>query len=162
MLVVRKLIHEGEEERAPERIPSVHEDVFVFFGLEERDGMDFDLTECAAVEGIEGAMQMPAQFFVEARDELRKFLLNDGRGQVNIPRGEAGEGRIAREQAVKKRGAAPQVADDEQRLFNRMRFVRGEENVVEPEAEPMEQRAEGPDRVEKNKEEQASAVERGG
>lgn len=162
MLIVRKFVHEGEEESAPERIPGVHEDVFVLFGLEERDGMNFELTQCAAVEGVEGAMQMPAQFFVEARDELRKFFLNDGGCQVNIPRGETGESRIAREQTVKKCGAASQVADDEQRFFDGMRFMRGVEDVVEPEAEPMEQRAKGPDRVENNEENNASSVERSG
>src|SRR5690606_1561566 len=163
MLVVRELVHEREEECAPERIPGVHEDVLILFGLEERDGMDLELSQRAAVKGVEQAMQMSAQFFVEPRDELRKFLLNDGGREVNIPRGQAGEGfRVAREQAMEEGGAAPQISDDEERFFNGLGFVRGEEDIVEPETEPMEQRAEGPSRVEDDEEDNASSIERGG
>lgn len=59
-------------------------------------------------------------------------------------------------------GAAPQISDDEERFFDGLSFVRGEEDIVEPETEPMEQRTEGPDRVEKRKENDSSSVEGGG
>jgi len=39
---------------------------------------------------------------------------------------------------VEECGAAAQIADNEQRFFNGMCFVCGEEDIVEPEAEPME------------------------
>lgn len=162
MLVIGELVHEGEEECDPERIPRVHEDVLVLFGLEERDGMDLELTERAAVEGVEQAMQMPAQFVIEARDELCEFLLNDGGSEVNVPRGQAGEGCVAREQTMQESGAASQIADDDERFFDGLCFVRRVEDVIKPEEEPRQDRAEGPDRVEERKKDNASSVERSG
>lgn len=162
MLVVGELVHEGEEERDPERIPRVHEDVFVLFRLEERDGVNFELTERAAVEGVEQAVQMPAQFVIEARDELRELLLNDGRGEVNIPRGQAGESCVAREQAMEKGGAASQIADDEERFFDGLCFVTGVKDVIEPEEKPRQERTEGPDGIKNDQEDDASSVEWGG
>jgi len=53
-------------------------DVFVLFRFEERDGMDADLAERGPVEGVQQAMQVAAQFVVEARDELGDLLLCDG------------------------------------------------------------------------------------
>ena len=45
-------------------------------------------------------------------------------------------------------GAAAQIAQYKKRFFNRLCFVTGEENVIQPEAEPMHQRSDRPDQVE--------------
>ena len=47
---------------------------------------------------------------------------------------------------------AAQVAEDEQRFFDAMIFVFGEENVVQPKAKPVDERANGPDRVKEQEE----------
>ena len=56
---------------------------------------------------------------------------------------------------------AAQVSENEERLFNRMVFVVGKEDVIQPEAEPVDQRSEGPDNVEKKEEGQSFFCERG-
>ena len=77
---------------------------------------------------------------------MRDLLLCDGGGEVDVPGGETGEGfRVAGEQAVQKRGTAAQVAEDEERFFDGLVFVGGEENVVEPEGDPVYERAGNPD-----------------
>ena len=85
MPVIGQFIHEGKEETDPEGIPNVEEDVLVLFGLEERDGMDFELAKRAAVECVKQTMKMPAQFVIEAREKLRDLLLRNRRGEVDIP-----------------------------------------------------------------------------
>ena len=101
--------------------------------------MDFEFAERGAVESVEGAMQMTTQFVIKAREKLRDLLLCDGGREVNIPDRQAGEGfHIAREQAMQKCGATAQVAKDKERLFDRLGFMTREENVVEPETEPMD------------------------
>ena len=59
--------------------------------------MDFYLAQSGAVEGEKQTMQgVVEKFHVETGDELRDLLLCDGRGEVDIPGGQAGEGfRIA-------------------------------------------------------------------
>ena len=125
--------------------------------------MDLDLAERGAVEREQRAVQNAVEIFiVQPCDELRNFLLCNGRRQVNIPRGQAGEGfRIAREQAMQEGRTAAQVAENEERLFDGMVFVIGEEDVIQPEAEPVDQRSEGPDDVEKKEEGQAFFCKRG-
>ena len=59
-------------------------------------------------------------------------------------------------------GAAAEVAQDEKRLFNRMVFVGGEEDVVEREKEPVHQSAKRPDDVEQNQKYQSFFCEAGG
>ncbi len=54
--------------------------------------MDFDLAQRGTVEGMQRAMQMAAKFVVNARNELRDFLLGNRGSQVDIPCGQAGKG----------------------------------------------------------------------
>ena len=125
--------------------------------------MDLISAQCAAVERIEGAMQMPAKFMIEAGDELRNLLLCDGGGEVDVPDGEAGEGfGIAREQAVEEGGAASQVAEDEKRFFDGLCFMAGEQDVVEPEQEPVDKRARSPDQIEQYQKDNSFSGEGGG
>ena len=58
--------------------------------------------------------------------------------------------------------SAAQVAEDEQRLFDGMIFVGGEENVIQPETEPVDEHAEGPNDAEERKEDSAFSGEAGG
>src|SRR5215208_5361855 len=99
MLVVGHLIHKWKEKADPERIPNVEKDVFVFFWLKEGNAMDLELPQGTAIEFMEQAVQMPAQFFIEAGKELRDLLLGDRRREINIPRRQAGKRLgVAREQ----------------------------------------------------------------
>jgi hypothetical protein len=123
--------------------------------------MNADLAECVTVEGVQQAVQVAAQFVVEARDELRDLLLCDRGGQINVPDGQAGEVVIAREQTVQEGGPAAEVAQDEKWLFNWLRFVSGEENVIQEEAEPVRQSAQRPDQIEKKQKDQSFAGQAG-
>lgn len=127
----------------------MQQDVLVLLGLEERNTVNFELPKCAFVESKEQAMYMSAQFVVETREEFRDLLLRDGGREVNIPDGQAGEGlRITREQAVEEGRTAAQVADDKERLFDRLRFVPGKENVIQQEKDSMHELTDRPDRIE--------------
>jgi hypothetical protein len=59
-------------------------------------------------------------------------------------------------------GAAAQVAEDEQRLFDGLVFVGGEEDVIQPEAEPVDEHAERPDQAEEGQKDDAFFGEAGG
>ncbi len=124
--------------------------------------MNADFAERVAVKSVQQTVQVTAQFVVEARNKLCNFLLCDGGGQVDIPDGQAGEIVVAREQAVQEGRAAAEVAQDEERLFDWLRFVTGEENVIQGKKEPVEQSADGPDDVKENDESQAFTGEAGG
>ena len=58
--------------------------------------------------------------------------------------------------------SAAQIAEDEQRLFDGMIFVGGEENIIQPETEPVDEHTEGPDDAEERKENNAFSGEAGG
>ena len=109
-------------------------------------------------------MQEAAEIlFIETGDELRDLLLRDGGGEVDVPGGQAGEGlRIAGEQTMKERGAAAQVAEDEKRSVDGLCLVGGEENIIEPEEEPVEQGTNGPDQIEEGQEDDPFSSEAGG
>jgi len=116
----------------------MEQDVLIFFRLEERDAMDFEFTERAAVEGVQQAMQMPAQFFIHAGDELRNLLLRDRGGEIDIPDRQAGKSLgIARKQTMEEGGAASQIPQNEEWFFDRLCFVPGEEDIIQKEKEPM-------------------------
>ena len=71
--------------------------VFVFFRLEEGNAMDLKIAKCAAIKFMEKLMQMPAPFFIEAREKLRDLLFCYRWSQVDIPDRQAGKClRIAR------------------------------------------------------------------
>jgi len=53
VLVVWQLIHEGEEETDPERIPNVEQNVLVFFRLKEGYLMDLEFPKRGIVEGMQ-------------------------------------------------------------------------------------------------------------
>ena len=91
MLIVGELIHKGEEERDEETIPNMQVNVLILFGLEERNLVDFDLAQCGAVKGVQGAMPMTTEFIIDAGEELGDLLLGNGGGEVDIPGGETGE-----------------------------------------------------------------------
>lgn len=63
---------------------------------------------------------------------------------------------------MQKGRSAAQVAEDEQRLFDGMLLICGEENVIQPETEPMDEHTEGPDDEEERKENNAFSSEAGG
>jgi len=63
---------------------------------------------------------------------------------------------------VQEGGSAAQIAEDEQRLFDGMVFVGGEENVIQPKTEPVDEHAEGPNDAEERKENNAFSGEAGG
>ena len=114
MLIVGHFVHEREEEGDEITVPDVQVDVLVFLGLEEGDGMDFQLAEVGAVDRVQQAMQgVVKKFCIEPGDELRDLFLRNGRGQVNVPGGEAGESLgIAGEQPVQKGRPTAQVPQD--------------------------------------------------
>ena len=101
---------------------------------------------------------MPAQFVVEAGDELRNLLLGDRGGEVNIPGGEAGKCLgIARKQTMEECGTASQVADDKQRFLDLLGFMSREKDVIQKETEPMDELSDRPDCVEHQKEDYSFA-----
>ena len=53
---------------------------------------------------------------------------------------------------MQKGGAAAEVANDEKGFFDGMVFVGGEENIIEPEEEPVHHLSERPDDVEQEQE----------
>jgi hypothetical protein len=63
---------------------------------------------------------------------------------------------------VQEGGTAPQVTEDEERFFDGLCFVGREENVVEPETEPVDERAGNPDQVEQYQEDDPFFGEAGG
>ena len=63
---------------------------------------------------------------------------------------------------MQKCRSAAQVAEDEQRLFDGMIFICGEEDIVEPETKPMDEHAERPYDTEERKENKAFSGEAGG
>ena len=126
------------------------QDVFVFLRLEERNAMDLKIAKCAAIKFMEQVMQMPAHFFIEAREKLRDLLLCHRWSQVDIPDRQAGKClRIAREQTVQEGGPTPQVSQNKKRLFNRLCFVSRKKNIIQKETEPMDELPQGPDCIKK-------------
>ena len=159
-VVTRHLVHEWEEVTDKIRRPVVEEDVLVLFGLEEGDAVNAEGAQGALVEGKKQAMEMPAQAVVETREELGEFLLGHRRREEDVPNGQAGEGlRVAREQAVEKGGAGAKVAQQKERTFDGLGLVAGEEDVIEPEEEPVNKRTDRPYEVEKGNENQPFARE---
>lgn len=63
---------------------------------------------------------------------------------------------------MQKSGAAAEIPQNEERFFNGMVFVGREENVIEPEEEPVHQAAERPDDIEQNQKDQSFFCEAGG
>ena len=49
---------------------------------------------------------------------------------------------------MEKSGTASQVAEDEERLFDGLVFICGEENIIELEKEPVEECCDWPDYIE--------------
>jgi len=117
--------------------------------------MNTDLAKRMAVESVQQSVQVATHLVVQTRDELRDLLLCDRGRQVDVPDGQAGEVVIAREQAVQESRSAAEVAQDEERLFNRLCFMTGEENVIQKEKEPVSKTAERPDKIEKKNEGQS-------
>jgi len=104
MLVVGHFVHEGEEEGDEVSVPNEQVDVFIFFRLEEGDGVNLQFAERGVVKFVEQAVQSVAEIFgVDPRYELRDLLLCDRGRQVDVPCGQAGEGlRVAGKQAVQE------------------------------------------------------------
>ena len=81
MDVVRHFIHKREEEGDKETVPDVQMDVFILFGLEERDGMDLYFAERGAVKFVEQAVKSVVEIFgIQPREELRDLFLSNGGG----------------------------------------------------------------------------------
>jgi len=139
------------------------QNIFIFFRLEKGNAVDLELSQCAAVEFTQQVVQMLTQFVIESREELRDLFLCNGRCEVNIPGGQAGERfRVAREQAVQECGAAAKIPQDEKRLFNSLRFVSWKKNIIQKEKEPMHELPNGPDCIKKQEKNYSFAGEAGG
>lgn len=63
---------------------------------------------------------------------------------------------------MQKRRPAAEVAQNKERLFDGMVFIGGEEDVIQPEAQPMHQASERPDDIEQNQKDQSFFCEAGG
>ena len=63
---------------------------------------------------------------------------------------------------MQERGSAPQIADDEQRLFDGLGLMTGEKNVIEKKAQPVDKRSNGPDHIEHQEKDDAPACETSG
>ena len=99
------------------------------------------------VDGNDQAAQGAADQFVDGVDAFDDLALGDRGRDVDIPGAHAGEVLVLREHAVQEGGAAAIIADDEERFFDGLFFVGGEEDVIQPEAEPGEEGHEGPNGV---------------
>ena len=100
--------------------------------------MDFEFTKCTAVELIQQTMQMPAQFFIHARDELRNLPLRDRGGEIDVPDRQAGKSLgIARKQTMEEGGAASQIPQNEEWFFDGLCLMAREEDIIQEEKEPM-------------------------
>lgn len=118
----------------------MEENIFVFLRLKEGNRMDLELPKCPPIECVQQAMHMPTELFVEPREKLRYFLLCHRRCEINVPDRQAGECfRVAREQPVKKRRAASQIPDDEERFLNRLCLMAGKQDVIQKETKPVRQ-----------------------
>lgn len=97
---------------------------------------------------------------VETGNKLCDLLLRYRWCEINIPRGQAGERlRVAREKAVQEGGAAAQVPQDEQWLFNRLAFITGEKDVIQKETEPVDELSNRPDGIKQEKKNNSLACE---
>lgn len=63
---------------------------------------------------------------------------------------------------MKERGAAAQVANNEQRFFDRLFFMAGKKDIIQEKAEPMDQLPDWPDRIKHDEEYNALACKMGG
>lgn len=63
---------------------------------------------------------------------------------------------------MQKGGPTSQVADDEQRLFNDLRLMPREENIIQEKTKPMDQLSYGPNRIEHQKKDDSLAGESSG
>ena len=100
--------------------------------------MDFEFAKRSAVEPVQQAMQMPAQFSIHTRDELGDLLLGDRGSQVDIPDRQAGKSLgVARKQPMQEGGAASQISQNEERFFDRLCPMAREEDIIQEEKEPM-------------------------
>ena len=62
---------------------------------------------------------------------------------------------------MEKRGAAPQITDNKERLFDGLGFMPREKNVIQKETQPVDARSNGPDGVEHQEEYDALACQTG-
>ena len=63
---------------------------------------------------------------------------------------------------MKKRRAAAQVANDEQRFFDCLFFMSGKKDIIQEKAEPMDQLSDRPYRIKHDEEYNALACKMGG
>jgi hypothetical protein len=63
---------------------------------------------------------------------------------------------------MQERRAAAQIAQDEQWLLDRLRFVSRKENVIQEETEPVDQLSDRPDGVKQYKKNNSFACQTGG
>ena len=99
------------------------------------------------VDGKNQATDRAADQLVDGDYDIYNFALGDRGRDVYIPRAHAGKVLVLREHAVQEGGAAAIIADDEERFFDGLFFIGGEEDVIQPEAEPGEEGHEGPNGV---------------
>ncbi len=63
---------------------------------------------------------------------------------------------------MEESGAAAQISQNEERFFDGLCFMPGEEDIIQKETEPMHERPDGPDQIKKEKEYNSFAREMGG
>ena len=59
-------------------------------------------------------------------------------------------------------GAASQISQNEERFFDRLCFVPGEEEIIQKETEPMDERTDGPDQIEQQEKGNSFPCQMGG
>ena len=97
---------------------------------------------------------------VETGNKLCDLLLCHGRSKIDVPSRQTGKRlRVAREQAMQEGGAAAQVPQDEQWLFNRLAFITGEKDIIQKEAEPVDKLSNRPDGIKQEKKNDSLACE---
>ena len=133
----------------------MHQDILILLRLEEGYWVNIHFLQTGFVDGKDQAADWIADQTVDKLDTVYDLSLGDGRGDVNIPRAHAGEVFILREHAVEKGRAAAIIADDEERFFDGVIFVGGEEDFVQPKADPIEDGDGWPNDVEKQQKEDA-------
>jgi len=156
------VFHEGKKHAGEGGGPQVQQEVLVLFRLEEADAVDLHAAERFAVQEAQQARERAADARVQPADGGEEPGQRDGGGDEDVPGGGGGELRaVFGQQPLQEGGAAAEVAQDEERLFQRLAPVGGEEDLIQQEAEPDHQPPKRPDGVEEQQEQKALARQAG-
>ncbi len=111
--------------------------------------MNIHFLETGFVDGKDQAADGIADQTVDKLDAVYDLSLGDRRGDVYIPSAHTGEIlRIMGKKTMQKGGAAAKVTDNKKRFLDRLFFVGGEEDVIEPKTDPIKDGNERPNNIE--------------